>query len=101
MPVAPRLAAWDDATWDEQFRRMEAEAASAPAATDKGKQRETQKDEDAELHELREMQARLRDEVHDSNPRFEELWNTLKDPSLLDKSDELAKWERELSLIHI
>ena len=34
--------------------------------------------------------------MHDSNPRFEELWNTLKDPSLLDKSDELAKWEREL-----
>ena len=95
-PAAPRLAEWDDATWDEQFRRMEAEAASAPAAADKGKQRETQKDEDAELHELREMQARLRDEVHDSNPRFEELWNTLKDPSLLDKSDELAKWEREL-----
>lgn len=95
-PAAPRVADWDDATWDEQFRRMEAEAAPAPATTDKGKQRETPVNEDAELNELREMQARLRDEVHDSNPRFEELWNTLKDPSLLEKSDELAKWEKEL-----
>lgn len=91
-----RIVELDNAKWDEQFRKMEAQAEAESATVDKGKQREAQLDEQAELNELREMEARLRDEVQDTNPRFEELWNALKDPSLLDKQDELAKWEKEL-----
>lgn len=90
-----RIVQLDDAQWDEQFRRLEAADAEA-----KGKGWEESasvpEDEQRELNELREMNARLRDEVQDSNPRFEELWNALKDPSVLEKNDELAKWEEQL-----
>ncbi|WFD28715.1 Peroxisomal membrane signal receptor PTS1 [Malassezia nana] len=87
----------DDAQWKAQFDRFEAE--NAASVQDKGKTAEepvTQEDEAAQLKELREMESRLRDEVQDSNPRFEELWNALKDTSLLDKRDDLAEWERKL-----
>lgn len=99
----PRVVELDHAKWDEQFRRMEeadAEAqAELPSQTDSSSRDQMREPDDNEalaLKELREMEARLRDEVQDENPRFEELWNALKDPSLLEKSDDLAKWEEQL-----
>ncbi|WFD20901.1 Peroxisomal membrane signal receptor PTS1 [Malassezia caprae] len=102
-----RFVELDDAQWQAQFDRLEAEAAAD--AKGKGKAAEGPAeaqapstaeadalDEEAQLKELREMEARLRDEVHDDNPRFEELWNALKDTSLLEKRDDLAEWERQL-----
>lgn len=105
--VPNRFVELDDAQWQAQFDRLEAEAAAD--AKGKGKEAESLAeaqapstasadalDEEAQLKELREMEARLRDEVHDDNPRFEELWNALKDTSLLDKREDLAEWERQL-----
>ena len=99
----PRVVDLDHAKWDEQFRRLEeadAEAqAELPSQTDSSSRDQMREPDDNEalaLKELREMEARLRDEVQDENPRFEELWNALKDPSLLEKSDDLAKWEEQL-----
>ena len=105
--VPNRFVELDEAQWQAQFDRLEAEAADTKG---KGKAAESsateaqapsQADtdalsEEAQLKELREMEARLRDEVHDENPRFEELWNALKDTSLLDKREDLAEWERQL-----
>lgn len=96
-PTSDRIVELDDAQWQAQFDRFEAE--NATSVQDKGKAAEapiTEEDEAAQLNELREMEARLRDEVQDSNPRFEELWNALKDTSLLDKREDLAEWERQL-----
>lgn len=94
-----RIVELDQAKWDEQFRKLEEEAAAAEAQTadakGKGKEALTEEEEQG-LKELEEMRARLHDEVQDDNPRFEELWNALKDPSVLEKSDDLAKWEEKL-----
>ena len=81
----PRVVDLDHAKWDEQFRRLEeadAEAqAELPSQTDSSSRDQMREPDDNEalaLKELREMEARLRDEVQDENPRFEELWNALK-----------------------
>lgn len=93
-PAAPAegLNAVSDATWDEHFRQHE-EAANLAA---KGKAKEDEQPDAAALNEIEEMRARLHDEVQDDNPRFEELWQALKDPSVLENSDELAQWEQKL-----
>ncbi|WFD04033.1 Peroxisomal membrane signal receptor PTS1 [Malassezia obtusa] len=98
---AERFVELDDAQWEEQFRRLEESTAQ------KGKGRETESAaaeaqepaQDAEQEErerLREFQERLGPTFRDKNPRFEELWNTLKDPNLHAQNDDLAKWEEQL-----
>ncbi|WFD32466.1 Peroxisomal membrane signal receptor PTS1 [Malassezia sp. CBS 17886] len=98
-----RFVELDNAQWEAQFEKLEAEdaehtgdvrASDAPA---KGKGRaDARTAEERELNELREMEDRLRDRTQDPDPRFEELWNALKDKSVLRKSEELAEWEKKL-----
>ena len=88
-PGGQRVYELDDAQWEEQFKRLEQEDVQST-------RNETDKDEEARLQEFRE---RLFGDYKDSNPRFEELWNTLKDEeSMLGRNhmDELAKWEQTL-----
>lgn len=89
-----RVYELDDAQWEEQFQRLEEEDAQS-----KGKEKEkdpVERDEEARLQEFRE---RLFGDHKDSNPRFEELWQTLKDEETMlgrNHMDELAKWEQQL-----
>lgn len=100
-----RFVELDDAQWEEQFRRLEertqakgkgkeAEASTADAAPAEAPQ--TAEDEAAEQAKLREFEDRLGTTFRDANPRFEELWNALKDPSVHKTNDDLAKWEEQL-----
>ena len=98
-----QLVELDDAKWEEQFRKLEEEHAEHAAASEqeemsaKGKDKESA-DEEAQLRELREFQERLQEAPTD-NPRFEELWNALKDENgaLHGRgSEEIAEWEKEL-----
>lgn len=86
-----RIVELDNAQWEEQFRKLEETAG-------KGKSREEAPPEDVAKEEatLREMKDRLGDTFQDGNPRFEELWNALKDPTMHEKNDDLAEWEEKL-----
>lgn len=97
-PVSERVVQLDDAQWEEQFRKLE-ESAAAQEQEAKGKNKDaaplSEEDRAAE-QELREMQERLGPTFRDANPRFEELWNALKEPSMHAKNEDLAKWEEQL-----
>lgn len=105
-PAPDRFVELNDAQWQAQFDRLEADikgkgkttdrAADTEAQTPSQAEADTRSSEEAQLKELHEMQARLHDEVQDDNPRFEELWNALKDQSVLENHDSLAEWERHL-----
>ncbi|WFD04722.1 Peroxisomal membrane signal receptor PTS1 [Malassezia vespertilionis] len=90
----PKFVELDNAQWEEQFRKLE----EGDQAHSKGKAKDTETPEEVinQERELREMQERLGDTFQDANPRFQELWDMLKDPSLHKNNDELAKWEEKL-----
>ncbi|WFD44140.1 Peroxisomal membrane signal receptor PTS1 [Malassezia psittaci] len=105
-----RFIELDDAQWEAQFRQLE------ETTNTKGKQKDdptTQSDQESdskdaynapqnqaeekeEQEKLREFQDRLGPTFQDANPRFEELWRTLQDPSALKNNDDLSKWEEQL-----
>lgn len=83
-----QLVQLDDAQWEEQFRQLDESTKGKNKAVE-----ETAKEEAI----LREMQERLGGTFEDGNPRFDELWSSLKDASTLHQSEpDLAKWEEQL-----
>ncbi|WFD35728.1 Peroxisomal membrane signal receptor PTS1 [Malassezia cuniculi] len=91
-PGGQRVYELDDEQWEEQFKRLEEEDVQS-----KGKEKDkAETDDEARLREFRE---RLFGDEKDPNPRFEELWQTLKDEEAMlgrNHLDELAKWEQQL-----
>ncbi|KDN39933.1 TPR-like protein [Tilletiaria anomala UBC 951] len=105
-----RFVELDDAKWEEQFAKLDAEH-QAPA-TDKGKGKVKAEEKGEEQLSEADQEARIRKALDDlerdvtidgkeASDRFEELWNSMHSPnadksSSADADAELAKWEEEL-----
>ncbi|GAK64567.1 peroxisomal targeting signal-1 receptor [Moesziomyces antarcticus] len=104
--TASRFTELDDAKWEEQFKKLDAEQADTEAKG-KGKAKQDEPDllpseaEQAESirRELDAIEQELTADGQEANSRFEDLWRSMNarngvPPSAADA--ELAKWEQEL-----
>ncbi|SAM81853.1 related to PEX5-peroxisomal targeting signal receptor [Ustilago bromivora] len=101
-----RFTELDDAKWEEQFKKLDAEQAEVESKG-KGKAKESEADlppseaEQAESirRELDAIEQELTADGKEANSRFEDLWRSMNarsgiPPSAADA--ELAKWEEEM-----
>lgn len=101
-----RFTELDDATWEEQFKKLDAEQSEAESKG-KGKAKESEADllpseaeqADSIRRELDAIEQELTADGQEANSRFEDLWRSMNarngiPPSSADA--ELAKWEEEL-----
>ncbi|EST05643.1 Tetratricopeptide repeat [Kalmanozyma brasiliensis GHG001] len=97
-----RFTELDDATWEEQFKKLDDEQAKG-----KGKAKEAETDllpseaEQAESirRELDAIEQELTADGNEANSRFEDLWRSMNSRNGIPPSSadaELAKWEEEL-----
>lgn len=101
-----RFVELDDATWEEQFKRIDAEAESKGKGKGKAPEGDhalpSEEEQNAAIRNaLEDLERDVADDGRESNNRFEELWNAMnKDhatgvpPSAADA--DLAQWEEEL-----
>ena len=98
-----RFVELDDAKWEEQFNKLDAEQADAKG---KGKAKEDgdglpseAEQNEAIRKELDAIEHELTADGQDANDRFEELWRSMHAHDKIPPSSadaELAKWEKEL-----
>lgn len=103
-----RFTELDDAKWEEQFKKLDAEQAEVDAESKgKGKAKQSEADllpseaEQAESirRELDAIEQELTTDGEQANSRFEDLWRSMNPRNGIPPSSadaELAKWEEEL-----